>query len=155
MTSLKKDLSKLGLRKKNERVYYLDNAYFKFSLKNIYNLKKITPKNVKLIRVCLHKKDNENIQEMIIMHKIPQIIGPLKQKKDSISYHVLNGELDIYLYSKNKKIKFNLKKNDSVRIPCNIFRKIISKKQNTIFLEVANGPFKDNHTIWKDQKKFK
>ena len=89
------------------------------------------------------------------MHKVPQTIGPLKQKKESISYHVINGELQIDLFKKNKIINFKLKKNNSLRIPCNLFRKVISKKNNTIFLEIANGPFKDKHTIWKEQVKLR
>jgi|TARA_B100001175_G_C19260068_1_gene518981 cupin fold WbuC family metalloprotein len=153
MNSSKKILNKLGLKKKNDRVYYSKNTFHKFSLKDIFVLKEITSKNSKLIRICLHKDNKKKIQEMIIMHKTPQIIGPLKQKKESISYHVLNGKLQIDIFNKNEISKFELKKNDSIRIPCNLFRKIISKKKNTIFLEVVNGPFKDKDTIWKDQQK--
>ncbi len=155
MNSSQKILNRLGLRKKNNRVYYPKHIYSKFSLRDILALKKITPKDTKLIRICLHKNDNEKIQEMIILHKIPQSIGPLKQKKESISYHVINGELQIDLLKKNKIVNFKLKKNNSLRIPCNLFRKVISKKNNTIFLEITNGPFKDEHTIWKEKKKLK
>ena len=155
MNKSKKVLSRLGLKKKNNRVYYLKSIYSKFSLRDIFALKKLTPKDTKLIRVCLHKNDSEKIQEMIIMHKVPQTIGPLKQKKESISYHVINGELQIDLLKKNKIVNFKLKKNNSLRIPCNLFRKVISKKNNTIFLEIANGPFKDKHTIWKEQVKLR
>ena len=128
MNNSKKILNRLGLRKKNNRVYYPKHIYSKFSLRDILALKKITPKDTKLIRICLHKNDNEKIQEMIILHKIPQSIGPLKQKKESISYHVINGELQIDLLKKNKTVNFKLKKNNSLRIPCNLFRKVISKK---------------------------
>ena len=83
------------------------------------------------------------------MHKQPQIVGPLKQKKESISYHVFSGELNILLSDKKIKEKFIVKKNESLRIPCNIFRKIKSTKKNTIFLEITTGPFKDEQTIWK------
>lgn len=141
----KKKLKKLNLKQKNERVYYSKNKFYKFSIKDIYELKKISPKKEKLIRICLHKNNKQKIQEMIIMHKKPQIVGPLKQKKESISYHVFNGELDIILSNK----KFKIKKNESLRIPCNIFRKIKSNKKDTIFLEVTSGPFKDEQTIWK------
>ena len=151
----KKILNKLGLKKKNDRVYYSNSIYCEFSLKDIFILKKLSSKNTKIIRICLHKNDNQKIQEMIIMHKIPQIIGPLKQKKESISYHVLNGELQIDIFKRNKIINFKLKKNNSLRIPCNVFRQIISKKHNTVFLEIANGPFKDKHTIWKEKQRLK
>lgn len=145
MITQKKKLDKLRLKQKNDRVYYSKNESYKFSIKDIFELEKISPKKEKLIRICLHKNDKQKIQEMIIMHKKPQIVGPLKQKKESISYHVLNGELDIFLSNK----KFKIKKNESLRIPCNTFRKIKSNKKNTIFLEVTSGPFKDTQTIWK------
>ena len=145
MTIHKKKLDNLNLIQKNERVFYSKNKFYKFSIKDIYELKKISSKKEKLIRICLHKNDNQKIQEMIIMHKKPQTVGPLKQKKETISYHVLNGELNIFISNK----KFKIKKKESLRIPCNSFRKIKSTKDNTIFLEVTSGPFKDEQTVWK------
>ena len=107
MKNLEKKLDKLKLKKKNEKVYYAKNRFYQFSINDIYELKRISSKTEKLIRICLHKNDNQKIQEMIIMHKQPQSVGPLKQKKETISYHVLNGELDIQL--SEKKLKKNLK----------------------------------------------
>ena len=149
MKNSEKKLDKLKLKKKNEKVYYAKNRFYQFSINDIYELKRISSKTEKLIRICLHKNDNQKIQEMIIMHKQPQSVGPLKQKKETISYHVLNGELDIQLSEKKIKKKFKIKKNESLRIPCNIFRKIKSTKKDTIFLEITSGPFKDTQTIWK------
>ena len=110
MTIHKKKLDNLNLIQKNERVFYSKSKFYKFSIKDIYELKKISSKKEKLIRICLHKNDNQNIQEMIIMHKKPQTVGPLKQKKETISYHVLNGELNIFLSNR----KFKIKKKESL-----------------------------------------
>jgi len=98
-------LKKLNLVFKNERVYYAKNKFFSISIKKILLLKKFLPKNQKIFRICLHINDKEKIHEMIIVHLKPQTIGPLKQKKQTISYHLLNGKLLISIIKKKNKTK--------------------------------------------------
>ena len=89
---------------------------------------------------------------MIMIHTKNQIVGPLKQHKKFISYHIIFGYIQIGLIEKSKKQLFKLKDNGdnkNLLIPANIFRTINSLSSPSIFLEVAEGPFKDSDTIWK------
>lgn len=148
----KKLLKRLNLTQKNDRVFFAINNHSYFSMNDLKLLKKAINKSVKLFRVCLHKDTSSQIQEMIICHIIPQKIGPLKQKKESISYHLITGELTIRIAYNNKISTYKLDKKNhrGLRIPCNVFREVISTKKNTTFLEISTGPFFDKQTIWQN-----
>ncbi|MDC3111627.1 hypothetical protein OA413_05405, partial [Pelagibacteraceae bacterium] len=42
----------------------------------------------------------------------------------------------------------NTQKYISIRMKANLFRKVQSLSDDTVFLEIANGPFKDKDTEW-------
>jgi hypothetical protein len=90
-----------------------------------------------------------------MFHSCPSSVGPLKQNKESISYHIIDGLLEISTKDKNKKVILgsetfeNETLSKSYRLKPNEFRIVESKSDYCIFLEVNNGPFKDNDTIWK------
>lgn len=146
------------LIKKNDRVYYAKENPFCISRQQMFILKSlITIKNIPVFRVCLHKNDNSDIHEMIMIHSKPSKVGPLKQLKTSLSYHIIEGELAIELFDEkgiklkdyivsNKKLKDNA--TTSIRLNANQFRTISSVSTFAIFLEVGSGPFQDSDTIW-------
>ena len=59
MNNSKKILNRLGLRKKNNRVYYPKHIYSKFSLRDILALKKITPKDTREFNQALAQAKEE------------------------------------------------------------------------------------------------
>ena len=152
MDDISKILKKLDLKKKNDRVFYAKKNYVSINIKDILKIAKSLKKNQKIFRICLHNSDKSKVHEMIIVHLKPQKIGPLKQIKKYISYHLLKGELKIKQISKYKKKNFYLHKNKKthIRIKCDVFRVVESLKPLTIFLEISEGPFKDRDTIWKN-----
>ena len=79
-----------------------------------------------------------------------------KQKKKFISYHLLKGKLKIELLNKKRSKIFKLdeKNKKHLRIKCDLFRKVISLKPMTIFLEICEGPFKNKDTIQFIQKSY-
>jgi 8-oxo-dGTP diphosphatase len=142
--------------KKNERVYYSKNNIFNISKKHLYFFLFLSQiRNIKVSRICLHKDDDSNLHEMYMFHSCPSSVGPLKQNKESISYHIIDGLLEISTQDENKKIILgsdsfeNEALSKSYRLKPNEFRIVESKSDYCIFLEVNNGPFKDNDTIWK------
>ena len=105
----------------------------------------------------MHTNDNADIHEMLMIHTKPTKVGPLKQLKTSLSYHIIEGELAIELFDeKGIKLKnyivsnSNLNENvkTSIRLNAKQFRIVSSKSPFAIFLEVGSGPFKDSDTIW-------
>ena len=124
-------------------------------LEDVIQLKLIAQSNAEpTCRICLHESDDNDIHEMLIVHMYPQKVGPLKQNKSSLSYHVLYGSAEIILYDENgeevKQILLGTNKNEyqHVRLDSSIYRSIESKSDYFIVLEVASGPFKDSDTIW-------
>lgn len=143
-------LHKLQLKKKNKRVYYSKDNPTTIYKDYLFLLKEIgLYYKQKIIRICLHKDDKNKVHEMIMIHCFPQEVGPLMQNKKSISFHVLYGTLELYLYKYKLKILLDKDNNISTRIPADSYRLIKSTNEFCIFIEVAEGPFKDSDTIWK------
>ena len=149
-------INQLNIVKKNERVYYSKNNIFNVSKKHLYFFLFLSQiRNIKVSRICLHKDDDSNLHEMYMFHSCPSSVGPLKQNKESISYHIIDGLLEISNKDKNKKVILgsetfeNETLSKSYRLKPNEFRIVESKSDYCIFLEVNNGPFKDDDTIWK------
>lgn len=157
-------IKKLNLRKKNDRVFYAKNLNFTISKKNLYIFLFFSKiKKIPVSRICLHYKDTSLLHEMYMFHSQPFQVGPLKQNSfESISYHIIDGSLEILLNENEKFSKVLLcseNKNNlgvsTYRLNPKRFRLIKSISQYCIFLEINNGPFKDKDTIWLNKRKNK
>ena len=147
-----------GLIKKNDRVFYARENPCGLSRQRIFLLKEIASlRNTPVFRVCMHTDDLCDIHEMLMVHTTPTSIGPLKQNKTSLSYHIIEGILEIELHDDHGRRlkKFVLSKNNlvtshlsSLRLRANEYRSIRSTTPFAIFLEVASGPFQDSDTQW-------
>jgi len=145
-----------NLIKKNERVFYVRENPSAISMQQMYLLKELAAlREIPVFRCCLHTDDQCDIHEMLMMHTQPVHIGPLKQKKTSLSYHMIDGVADVYLYN-NSGEKRGITRIDSrdhfsartIRLKAYEFRSMQTLSPHAIFIEVASGPFKDDDTIW-------
>ena len=125
------------------------------SNRNILLLTKLLiKKKQNILRVCFHRKDKEQINEMLIITKGKFSNDPHRQKKSSVSYKILKGKMSVNIFNNKKNLskKFSLGegKNDLkfLRLNANIFRSISCSGKFTIFIETSCGPFKDNQTQW-------
>ena len=57
-----------------------------------------------------------------MFHLKPHVVGPLKQKKNNISFHLIQGKLEITIFNKKQKISLS---NES-KNPSHIGLKLIS-----------------------------
>lgn len=147
-----------NLRKKNERVFYAKVNPCALSRQQMFLLKELAClHNIPVFRCCLHIDDKCDIHEMLMMHTRPTSVGPLKQKKTSLSYHVLEGALDIKMHDETGIVKteYFLGKGGapesrlvSLRLNASEYRSVHSISHFSIFLEVASGPFRDSDTLW-------
>jgi 8-oxo-dGTP diphosphatase len=152
-------LARLGLRRKNPRVYYADGAPAKIGLRDMILLKELARyRDLPVVRVCLHASDEEPIHEMMIAHTRPQAVGPLRQEKSSLSYHMLAGRAEILLHDPEGAVlsRHAVDAGDpfgprSARLEARVFRTFRSLSPYAIFLETAGGPFRDQDTIWMKQ----
>ncbi len=156
-------LSYNNLEKKNDRVFYSRNNPSGLSRQQIFLLKALaTLKNIPIFRVCLHTDDQADVHEMIMIHTQPSSVGPLKQNKSSLSYHIIEGSLNIELLNEKGDLleEYYLCNSTgfqkgliSLRLIANQYRTVQSKSIHAIFIEVASGPFEDNDTHWLNIKK--
>ena len=155
LRNIEKFILKFGnFIKKNNRVYYSSQNICDLSRQEIFLLKNIaTLRKERIFRVCMHVNDKSQTHEMLIMHILPVKVGPLKQKKSFLSYHIIEGEIFIKTYDNNgnKKSEHQLSTYEGsqfLRLEADKYRSITTLSPFAIFLEVANGPFKDDDTIW-------
>jgi len=146
----------LNIFKKNNRVYYSKNEKFNLSKKDLYFFLYLSQlRNIDVSRICLHSNDKSNLHEMYMFHSHPLSVGPLKQNKETISYHIIDGLLEISTKDNTNKIILGseLFENETLskfyRLRPDEFRLVKSISDYCIFLEVNNGPFEDKDTIWK------
>jgi cupin fold WbuC family metalloprotein len=159
-------LEQCELIKKNDRVYYAKQTPSAISKNNLIVLKNIARfKGLSMCRVCMHTNDNETIHEMLMIHTKPHYTKPhytksLKQHKISLSYHVIEGFAELNIYGDNQVLKQQIVIGDKedqikfIRLDADKFRSLESKSDYFIFLEVANGPFKDSDTVWMEQDEY-
>jgi 8-oxo-dGTP pyrophosphatase MutT (NUDIX family) len=156
-------LTTYDLIKKNDKVFYARINPSGLSRQQMFLLKELAYlRNLPLFRCCLHIDDQCNIHEMLMIHTKPNSLGPLKQKKTSLSYHIFEGSLMINMHDEKGLIikKYFLGEAAtsesgylSLRLNAQDFRSIHSTSSYAIFLEVASGPFDDLDTIWMNKDK--
>jgi len=149
-----KILADNDLIKKNNRVFYAKHNPCTFSRQKLFLLKELAILNkVAVFRVCMHTNDDCGIHEMLMIHTMLTSVGPLKQEKTSLSYHMIEGSLIIKMHNDAGGFikEYLLSKNNgaiSIRLDATKFRSVHTNSPFAIFLEVASGPFVDNDTIW-------
>ena len=149
-------LKHCSLRKKNDRVFYATATPAALDAQSIILMKELAQyKGLAMFRICLHQDDAEGIHEMLMVHTRPMLVGPLKQNKSSLSYHMLDGAAEILLHDDAgvavRQIRLDSSDSScasSVRLRANVFRSMQTLSPYALFLEVASGPFEDNDTIW-------
>ena len=144
----------------NQDTFYFNNQYInkfnktvsKIDLKFLY--KEVLKSKNNKSRLCLHKSPNSVLQQMIIFHKKNHKVKIHKHLLTEESYFLIKGRMSVNFYnSKGVIIKnINLSANSNtlpffISVPKNTFHNQIFY-QDTIFLELKNGPFKKKNDIF-------
>ena len=136
------------IQNKKDLVFYNNNIVSK--------IKKLAKKTAnKRARVCVHKTLSSKTNEMIIALKKGSYIRPHKHPySKSESYHVIEGKMDVYVFSKKgKKIKvinmgdYKSKLNFYYRMNKSYFHLPIAVSDWCVYHEVYSGPFKKNQDV--------
>ena len=140
----------------NSGSLFLKGPYRSIGEQDLKKLKKFTQKEkLKKFRYCLHQNPKHLTQEMIICTKGFVYTRPHKHPKSkSESYHMLLGNMDVYLFSDKGKVidkinlscsKFKTKNSRSMyRINSPIFHTMVPNTKWVIWHEVTTGPFIKN-----------
>ena len=106
----------------------------------------------KKARICLHKKDSDKVNEMIICTYEGAYVRPHMHIKKSESYHVVEGTFSLIFFDNSGEITkvINIIKDNIMKVPCAVWHTMIVTSKYCIIHEVTNGPFNVGNTIFAD-----
>ena len=111
----------------------------------------------KRARICLHKNDEEMVQEMIIAFCKDSYIRPHRHIDKSESYHIIEGRIEIIFYNDNgieiDKVVLSDKIDEHpflFRISNSAWHTVVPKSDFVIIHEVTKGPFNKNSSEFAD-----
>lgn len=140
----------------NEEVLYANCSQFEIDKQDISNLIELAKNNnSKKIRICSHYNPNENLHEMIIVHNKDTYVKPHKHINKSETMIILDGEVDYILFDNDGQLKklVNMSTYDSGECFYQTTREaeyhsLIIKSEWIVFIEITNGPFIKEDTVF-------
>ena len=148
----------LTQNKKNGEVYHSKENFFSISKEDIdklINLAKKTSRN--RVRFCSHSSDQESLHEMFIVHPKDAYVRPHKHLNKIESMLVIDGEVDYIMFDDNGEIDEVVKMGDYKSknffyqtIRKDKFHTLVIKSDWLVFLEITQGPFKKEDTLFAD-----
>ena len=135
----------------NQDTIYIDR-------KKLDELKILAQKDPnKRARICLHKNDEEMVQEMIIAFCKDSYIRPHRHIDKSESYHIIEGRIEIIFYNDSgieiDKVVLSDKMDEHpflFRISNSDWHTVVPKSDFVIIHEVTKGPFNKNSSEFAD-----
>ena len=135
----------------NQDTIYIDR-------KKLEELKILAQKDPnKRARICLHKNDEEMVQEMIIAFCKDSYIRPHRHIDKSESYHIIEGRIEIIFYNDSgieiDKVVLSDKIDEHpflFRISNSAWHTVVPKSDFVIIHEVTKGPFNKNSSEFAD-----
>ena len=128
--------------------------YLKINNKLLKDLKKISKKNNNSnLKICLHKKKKDKLQNMIVLLNIDSMSKFRIHKhkfKDEI-YQILDGKLKFLIFKKkkiSKKIILQKNRNILLRLNKDYYHQTLPLTKIVIFHEIRQGPFLKNDSIF-------
>lgn len=142
-------------KKYNEEVYVSTADIVSLTTKDIDFLKEklaISPRG--RVRICAHRSNSETIHEMFIAISKRSYIRPHRHFNKIESFHLVEGEADIVIFSNDGKINqvIPLEKNKNIYYRLNMpyFHTLLLKSDVLIIHETTNGPFLPEDTEFAD-----
>jgi len=137
------------LRQIGDGIFQSDQPIVKLSKNEITFLKsEAINSGKKRARICAHHSNDDLLHEMIIAICSDSYIHPHRHLKKSESFHIIEGEVDIVIFSDSGDIEELIELGDS-NTSKNFFYRLDEAKYHTLLIhsdilvvhEVTNGPF--------------
>ena len=140
----------------NEEVLFTADDVVKVDANDIEELKKKARQNPRRrIRICAHKKLDDSIHEMLIVHEKSCYVRPHKHIDKTESFHIVDGSADIILFDEDGQINKIIPMGDYAsgrkffyRLPPSRYHTLMIQSDVLVFHEITNGPFKLEDTVW-------
>ena len=144
--------------KKNSEVYHSKESFFSLSKKDVnelINLAKNTTRG--RVRYCSHSSDQESLHEMFIVHPKGAYVRPHKHIDKIESMLVIDGEVDYVMFDNDGNVdnvvkmgNYESKKSFYQTIRKDKFHTLVIKSEWLVFLEITNGPFDKENTVYAE-----
>tara|TARA_B100000795_G_scaffold269055_1_gene257384 strand:- start:8894 stop:9418 length:525 start_codon:yes stop_codon:yes gene_type:complete len=148
----------LTQNKINSEVYHSNEKFFSLSKEDIHNLINLAKKTERnRVRYCSHSSGQDALHEMFIVHPKDAYVRPHMHLDKIESMLVIDGEVDYVTFDDTGKIEnvvnmacFESSKPFYQTIRKEKFHTLIIKSEWLVFLEITNGPFDKEDTIFAD-----
>ncbi len=139
-----------------EEVLRVSGNMIRLDRKDIESLKKKAGRTKrKRIRICIHKSDKDIVHEMFIVHTKHTYIRPHKHLAKKESLHILEGVADILLFDERGKVQKIIPMGDYrsglafyMKMETPLYHSMIIYSDCLVFVEITNGPFRKNETLF-------
>jgi len=146
----------MEIKQETSDVFYVTDSPLLLEKKDIDQLISLAFKSKRQrARYCAHKHKESNTHEMFEVFTPKTYIRPLKQEQKIYSFHIIQGSVDIYLFSENGEVTdvislgdFQSGKPFYFRAPENTYRTLITTTDFLLYQEVTSGPFNKGDTIF-------
>jgi cupin fold WbuC family metalloprotein len=146
----------MNYKKINDEVYYSQEDISTMSAQDLDYLKAFALKNPRQrVRLCTHKRAEDKIHEMFIIHGRDAYIRPHKHLTRGESFQILEGEADIILYDDAGNVTRIIEMGDSrsgkifyFRLDTSIFHTLRIHSPVLCFKEVTSGPFNKGDIVF-------
>lgn len=146
----------MEIKSENNEVFYMADSNVmlkKMDFDQLHNYALKSTRN--RARYCAHKNKESDLHEMFEIFTQETYLRPLKQINKSYSYHVIQGSVDVYLFSEIGEVTdiislgdFQSGKPFYFRAPQNVYRTLVTTSKFVLYHEVTTGPFKKEDTLF-------
>ena len=146
----------MSYKKFNDEVYYSGENITKVTSKEVDFLKEKAKHNYrKRARLCAHVDVSDSVHEMLIVHAKNCYVPPHKHLGKSESFHLIEGQLDVVIFSDDGKIidvvHMGIHGTDKVfyyRLQESYYHTVIPLTDWVVFHETTKGPFDRSKTLF-------
>lgn len=142
--------------KESAEVLYSRELFANLNMEDITSLKAIADSNPRnRVRICFHQSPNDELHEMVIVHKKNCYVRPHSHRVNRESIHIIEGEADLVLFNSKGVVanvfqlgplgssKFFYHQNNVGDIHTFLIR-----SEYLVFKEVTRGPFVRNNILF-------
>ena len=146
----------MKIKPENSEVFYINDSNVMLEKKDFEQLywDALNSKRHRA-RYCAHKNKESVLHEMFEIFMQETYLRPLKQVQKSYSYHIIQGCVDIYLFSEHGEVigiislgDFQSGKPFYFCAPENVYRTLVTTSEFVLYHEVTTGPFKKEDTLF-------
>jgi cupin fold WbuC family metalloprotein len=140
----------------NEEVLYTEEDTVKVDSGDIASLVQASKNNQRgRIRLCTHEDVDNPLHEMLIIHERDTYVRPHRHPGKSESFHVIEGLVDIVLFTDEGTIDEVISMGDYrsglkfyYRLRRSLNHTLVIHSEMLVFHETTNGPFRRDDTIF-------